>query len=724
MAVHRPTFSESWYRVAELRPRLRSGVGVHRQHYRGEQWHIMEDPATGRYSRLNDNAYRFIGLLDGRMTVAQAWERVGEALGDDAPTQPEVVSLLGQLAGAGLLHTEQAGDAEALFRSHRKRVGREWRGRAASFLFARFPLWDPDRFLSRWEPVFGWLFSGWGLAVWLVVMVAGLASLAGRWDDLGGSAAGVLAPENWALLYLAFGATKLLHELGHGMACKRLARREGAAGEVHTLGIMLLVLAPVPYVDASSAWTLRSKWGRIVIAAAGMYVELAIAAVAAIVWARTGAGTAVNALAYNVMFIAGVSTALFNANPLLRYDGYYILSDLLEMPNLQQRSVQQVQHVVKRLAWGVERSLSPARTSAEAWLLGVYGVASVAYRLMLTAMIVWLLAGRFFVIGMALAVAAAVLFFVMPAGKLLRYLATSPELSRVRGRAVWTTVIAIGAVGVVIGAVPVPDRVHVQGVVEPERAVAVYAAVDGFVERLADGERMVRAGEDVLLEAASAELEAELASRLAERDEIEARWRWAIVEDPVTAAIERERLVAADERAADARQRVRALRVEPPIDGLWVPDDADRLLGAFAARGTRIGTVISPDQMIVRAVALQGVAALIGDAPRAVQMRARSRPGVVIGGVSEPIRERARKELPSAALGAGAGGGVVTDATDRRGLRAAESFFEVRIRPDDTAGLRPGQRVVVRFELEDRPLAQQVARWVGRLVQKRFGSPA
>jgi len=724
MAVHRPTFSESWYRVAELRPRLRSGVGVHRQHYRGEQWHILEDPATGRYSRLNDNAYRFVGLLDGRMSVEEAWERVGEALGDDAPTQPEVVSLLGQLAGAGLLHTERAGDAEALFRSHRKRVGREWRGRAASFLFARFPLWDPDRFLSRWEPVFGWLFSRWGLAVWLVVMGAGLASVAGRWGELGGSAAGVLAPENWALLYLAFGATKLLHELGHGMACKRLARREGAAGEVHTLGIMLLVLAPVPYVDASSAWTLKSKWGRVVIAAAGMYVELAIAAVAAIVWARTGVGTTVNALAYNVMFIAGVSTALFNANPLLRYDGYYILSDLLEMPNLQQRSVQQVQHVVKRLAWGVRRSLSPARTRGEAWLLGVYGVASVAYRLVLTVMIVWLLAGRFFVIGMALAVAAAVLFFIMPAGKLIRYLATSPELARVRGRAVWTTAVAVGVAVVAVGVAPAPDRVRVEGVVEPARIVAVYAPVDGFVERLADRERLVRAGEDVLLEATSAELEAELASRLAERDEIEARWRWAIVEDPVTAAIERERLAAADERAADARQRVRALRVDAPVDGLWVPDDARGLMGAFAARGTRIGTVISQRDMVVRAVALQGVAALIGDAPRAVEMRSRSRPGEVIGGVSEPIRERARKDLPSAALGAGAGGGVLTDAADRRGLRATESFFEVRIRPQEGADLRPGQRVVVRFELEDRPLAQQVARWVGRLVQKRFGSPA
>ncbi len=724
MAVHRPTFSESWYRVAELRPRLRSGVGVHRQHYRGEPWHILEDPATGRYSRLNDNAYRFVGLLDGRTTVARAWETVGEALGDDAPTQPEVVSLLGQLAGAGLLHTEQAGDAEALFRAHRKRVGREWRGRAASFLFARFPLWDPDRFLSRWEPVFGWLFSRWGLVVWLIVMGGGLVSLAGRWDELGASAAGALAPENWALLYLAFGATKLLHELGHGMACKRLARREGAAGEVHTLGLMLLVLAPVPYVDASSAWTLKSKWGRIAIAAAGMYVELAVAAVAAIVWARTGAGTPVNALAYNVMFIAGVSTALFNANPLLRYDGYYILSDLLELPNLQQRSVQQVQHVVKRLVWGVERSLSPARTAGEAWLLGVYGIASVAYRLVLTAMIVWLLAGRFFVIGMALAVAAAVLFFVMPAGKLVKYLATSPDLSRVRGRAVWTTAIAIGAVGVVIGVVPAPDRVRVQGVVEPERAVAVYAAVDGFVERVVDCERVVRAGEDVVMEAASADLEAELASRQAERDEIEARWRWAIVEDPVTAAIERERLAAAEERVADARERTRVLRITAPIDGLWVPDDAERLRGAFASRGMRIGTVISPDAMIVRAVAPQGVAALIGDGSHAVEMRARSRPGTVIGGVSEPIRERARRDLPSAALGAGAGGGVLTDATDERGLRAAETFFEVRITPDDAAGLRPGQRVVVRFELESRPLVQQAARWVGRLVQKRFGPQA
>ena len=142
------------------------------------------------------------------------------------------------------------------------------------------------------------------------------------------------------------------------------------------MGIMLLVFMPMPYMDASSAWAFRSKWRRIAVSTSGMFVELAIAAVAAIVWSRTDPGARLNTFAYNVMFIASVSTLLFNANPLLRFDGYYILSDLLEIANLAPRSKQYLYYLTKRYAWGVRNPHNLANTAGAKLWRPVYGILS------------------------------------------------------------------------------------------------------------------------------------------------------------------------------------------------------------------------------------------------------------------------------------------------------------------------------------------------------------
>ena len=106
MSNLRPTFHESWYRVADLRARLRPSTQISRQHYRGERWYVVRDPAGNQYHRLSSAAYRFVGLLDGSRTVSEAWDTAGGVLADDAPTQPEVVQILSQLHAANLLEAD------------------------------------------------------------------------------------------------------------------------------------------------------------------------------------------------------------------------------------------------------------------------------------------------------------------------------------------------------------------------------------------------------------------------------------------------------------------------------------------------------------------------------------------------------------------------------------------------------------------------------------------
>src|SRR5437868_11390219 len=180
----RPTFSESWYRVVGMKPKPRGTAQISRKYYRGERWYVVRDPAGNQFHRLSDAAYRFIGLLDGRRTVGEAWDIVGGHLADDAPTQPEVIQLLSQLYAANLVETDIPPDATVLLRRHKQFQKRQWQGRLMNILFPRIPLWDPDRFLKRWMPIMRLLLSKFGALLWLVVVGWAIVVLTPRWPDL------------------------------------------------------------------------------------------------------------------------------------------------------------------------------------------------------------------------------------------------------------------------------------------------------------------------------------------------------------------------------------------------------------------------------------------------------------------------------------------------------------------------------------------------------------
>jgi len=721
MSLQRPTFHESWHRVAPLRPRLRPSVQIHRQHFRGRRWHVVQDPASNQFFRLSDEAYRYLSLLDGRRTVEEAWRTCNERDADDAPTQGEVVQLLGQLYSSNLLHGQTPGDVEAMFRRRQKRIAREVRSYLMNLLFIRIPLVDPDSFLKRWAPVVAWIFSPIGVALWLALVIAAGVMILPRIDALAAGAGGVLAPGNLLLLYAAFAFIKLLHELGHGFACRVLGRKEQAAGEVHTIGVMLLVFLPVPYVDASSSWAFRSKWRRIAVGAAGMFVEIGVAAIAAIVWAVTSEGELVRALAYNIVFVAGVSTLLFNGNPLLRYDGYYILSDLLETPNLHQRSKESIYYFVKRYIWGVKHAKNPIHSRGEAWLLPVYGVASFVYRIFIYAFIIWFVADQLFFLGFLLAVLAIVTWVIVPVGKYLRYIFTNEELERKRPVAMWWTGGVVAGAIVLLGIVPFPNHARAEGVVEPTLLTPVFMQADGFLLDVAPDGRRIDAPGALLMRAENPETRATLETLEARRAGLEARRRLQLEEDLAQAQITGDRIEAVDEQIRRVRQDLEALTIRAPHAGAWLSPEGERAAGVYLKRGARVGMLVDPSTPIVRAVASQRLGPLlVEEGDERVEMRVRNRPEAFVEGRVTRILPAGQEQLPSAALGYAVGGGAEVDPTDPQGTRAAERFFEVRIAPDEASGLLPGQRVAIRFKLPDRPLGVQAINRLRQLLQQRF----
>jgi len=725
--VDRPTFSESWYRVADLKPRLRSLVQSYRQRYRGRTWHVLRDSANNKFFRLDDASYHFVGLLNGGRTVADAWKVCCEHLGDSAPTQGEAIQLLGQLYQSNLLDADLPADAAGMFDRFSKRRRKEVGGYFMNLLFSRIPLIDPDHFLDRWVKAFGWCFGPVGLVLWTALVVAGLWSIAGRVDELWDQKSGILSPSNLPLLYVSMILIKGIHEFGHGFACKHFGRQTHSGGEVHTMGIMFIVFMPLPYVDASSAWALRNKWHRAFIGAGGMYVEVAIGGAAALIWANAAPDTLAHALAYNMIFIAGVTTLLFNANPLIKFDGYYILSDLLETPNLAQRSKDYLYYLVKKFAYGVRRPRDPSHTLGERPWLVTYAITAAIYRVFISVSIILFVVDSLKYLGIMLAMSGVIGWVIVPIGKWVHYLLVNPELMRVRARAQGVTVVFVVVLIGSLGLIPMPYHARGEGVVEPIRIELVYAGADGFIADVLPSATRVTGEEPYLVAGTNNGLRVERLKLLADRGLYEAYYRQARSEEPAQAQVVLGQIEALNEQLARVEQQLEALDVEPAFPGVWISEQADQMRGIYARQGEPIGTLADDSALVVRVVLDQytgpWVARSTGEGTK-VEMRVRSRPSDLIEGEVVKVLNAARYELPSAALGMAGGGAMSIDTNSEQGTRTTEPFWEVQIDPavmDDTGPrLYPGQRVVTRFDLPDTPLLQQWWLSIVQVIQKRF----
>src|SRR5258708_3917757 len=470
--------SPSWYRIAELRPRLRSHVRIHGHHDGGEVWYVLEDRVSRRMHRFNPTAHYVIGLMNGHRSVNSIWESAIAKFADDAPTQEEVIRLLGQLHSAEVLQSEVTPDIAELLRRAGKSKRKTWFQNLLSPLAIRIPLFDPDRWLERWLPWFRPYFGFTGAIVWCLVVGFALFTAAAHWQeltqDLGDR---VLAPQNLLLLWLTFPVLKLFHEFGHACATKAWD------GEVHEMGIMLLVLMPVPYVDASSASAFRETHRRAIVGVAGMIVELFIASLALFLWLEVEPGIT-RAVLYNVMLIAGGSTVIFNGNPRLRYDGYYILSDLTQIPNLRTRAQQYLGYLMETRLFGLKLPAFEASSSERSWFV-FFAIASFLYRTFVVIAIAIFIASTYMVVGVLLALWAMVTAVVFPLVKALFYLLHHPRLRRHRVRALFASGTLALSLVLLLCFAPVPLWTRAEGVIWVPDDAQIRAGADGFIKEIA-----------------------------------------------------------------------------------------------------------------------------------------------------------------------------------------------------------------------------------------------
>ncbi len=707
----RSTFSPFWHRVRVMKPRLRPHVQITRQHYRGQRWHVVHDPSSNQYYRLNPVAHEFVGLLDGRREVEQVWEQSLQKHGDAALTQNDVIQLLSQLFSSNLLTADVPPETEQLLGRGRKRIGQKVKQQAIGLMYFRVRLFNPDRILTWLEPLFRPLLGRIGFTLWVAWIIAALANILPHMATLRSGFETAIAPSNWGWMMVVFVLLKLWHELGHGLICKRFG------GQVPEFGAMMLVLVPAPYVDASATWAFPSKWQRMAVGAGGMIFELFAAGIAAFIWLATrNTPGLVHQLSYNVMLTASISTVLFNANPLMKFDGYYILSDLLEVPNLMQRSQNMLKFLAKRYLYRIKTATPPTSSPAEALILLVYGVLAAVYRVFLFFSITLYVMGKLFAIGLFLALWTAAVWFIAPIGAFAHWVATNQELNEFRGRAILTSLALIAATLLSVGVIPMPDRRRADGVVESEARSGVFVKTDGFVTRvLKRPGDFVRAGEPIL-ECESDRLAAELAYEKAEIAEVRSKEGLAMQKEQHSAQTAQRYLETLAKKLAHLSDKHDKLTIRAPHDGVIVGPDTESLIGAFVREGERICEVVDTTRLQVVATLSQTEGAWLNELPPEdyrVEMRRSSNVDEVLAGRYVKRLQGATRELPHPGLGYPGGGLIETEPEDRSGMMARRPLFRAYFAPQTEAfaGL-PGERVALRVTLPSKPLAAQ---WVDRL---------
>ncbi|MFK7888344.1 MAG: hypothetical protein AB8G16_15900 [Gammaproteobacteria bacterium] len=705
-------FSQQWYRVRDLVPRVRKETTSAQHIYRNQAWFVLKGPGGGGSLRINAPAYHVFTRFDGKQNVGDLWEETLATLGDDAPTQDELISLLGDLFDADVVDFGRATDLDQLFDNQKNRSRAETTSRYSNPLFMRFALFNPNRLALALQPIMGWMFTRASFLLWLLAMLLTGLATAYAWPELSRSfQTDLMTPRNLVIMWFVFPLMKLLHELAHAVAIRRFG------GEVHECGIAMLVLLPVPYVDASDSARFSNKHHRMAVGAAGILVETGLASMGLAVWMVVEPGL-IRDIALNVFVTGTLSSLLFNGNPLLKFDAYYVLSDFLEIPNLAGRASQYPVYLIQRYLLGL-KVRSPAIAAGERLWLFSYGLVAAVYRLLLAVAIGLYVATHFFFVGVALAVWSVLLQFGRPLWRAVVFLLLDKRLGDRRLRANAIALTFVGMAVVFLFVLPVPHTTSVRGVVWPVDQAVVRTATDCFVKSVQVTNGTYALADTPLILCDDAEAEAELSKVRA--DYLIARAGLDATRDRVERQIFRTELQAAAERLRKEETRLGRARVTNAVEGEVYLPDALSLVGQFLPQGTVLGYVLNRDKISVRTLLPQERMELIDRRVDAVDVRMLRGPGVVRSTSIVRRVPAASQLLQVEALGNIGGGDLSAVTTPEGDVTLERPAFELELQlPPVFIDTLVGEPVELRFLHGKASLATLAYRHARLLLLSRF----
>jgi putative peptide zinc metalloprotease protein len=465
--------------------RLRPDLVVQPQFYEGMTHYVIKDPLALKYFRFKIEEYYLLEQFDGKQNlqdVKKAFER---------KYRPQTISIedltrfVAQLHEAGIILIDSPDQAKVLIRRRKKNRWRKVWAFLANILFIKIPIIDPERLLTRMYPYFRWIFTRTFITLSSLSMLLAVCLVISQWKDFYDKLPDFQSFFNWwtiASFWVCLAGVKIIHEFGHGLTAKHYG------GEVHEMGILFLVLTPALYCDVTDSWLLPNKWKRIWISAAGIYVECFLASIATFVWWYSTPGL-LNSLAMATMFICSVNTIMFNANPLLRYDGYYVMADWLEIPNLRIKSTQFFGYLFQEKVLGLEIPVQSYLPRSRRYLFVTYAVASYIYRWFVTFAILWFLSQvlkpyKLEQVSYLLALFSLVPLVGMPFYQIFKFVRTPGRLRKVKkARA---AAFGVAAIALVAGILLIPTPLRVQGpiVLKLAKPEEVFSETEGRLVEL------------------------------------------------------------------------------------------------------------------------------------------------------------------------------------------------------------------------------------------------
>lgn len=708
-----------WQRLEVLRPSLPRHIDFQRREYSGELWYLLQDKSNGRFHRLTPSAYRLLSFMNGRNSLPQILQAASAPefyeSPEEIPTQEELIHLLQYLHVADLLVCDMPPSTQELFARQQQKKKQRWMQLLMNPLVWKFSIGNPNRLLEKLLPLARIITSPAMGAIWLVCVGYALLQAAMHWTELThGQLDRILSPHNLFLLWLTYPLLKIVHELGHGLFTKAWG------GDVHEFGVIFMLGTPLPYVDASAATAFKTKRQRMLVSAAGMAVELFLAALALVLWLNIEAGLFKDIL-YNIILIGSVSTLFFNGNPLMRYDGYHLITDAFDQPNLASRANQQISYLVRRYAYGLQGLFAPAASRGEAVALSTYSIAAVCYRLFILASIILLAAHYFPKFALVLALWLMGFQLVLPIAKYFLFVSKSPVLQKQRKRAVSFVVGGAAIVILFLVAVPMPMSTSAEGVIWLPDDARIKAEASGEITQVlvADGEEVAQ--DQPIVQLVNPSLNADLAIKQASLREYEARMQQAWADDRSKA-----QLLAQDTEALRAdvdllQTRVDHLILRSPAKGRVRFTKHHQLLGSYLAQGDSIAMIETHEPLRVRTVLTQAEIGLVRQATQGVEVRSASQISQVIkASISQQV-PAGTFELPSPVLGAKGGGRITLDASKPEGTKSAQMVFVVDVSaPKIIQTGQFGERAYVRFYHPAQPLGLQWYRGLQQLFIRNF----
>ncbi len=711
----KPLLSLQWHRVQALTPHLNEHIETHRHVYRGLIWFILENKATGRHHRFNAAAFKIIGLLDGKRTVNEIWELLNAQLGDFSPTQDEIILLLSQLYCAELLQANVAMDVDDFFQRQQQQKNLKIKQRLSNPLSKKIPLWDPNDFLDRHLSKVSWLFNGTTVLSGMAFIIVALLLAAMHWNELGNHIlVNTLSPYNLSLVFLLYPLIKITHELGHAFT----AKLEG--GEIHELGVIFLMFIPIPYVNVSTVTTFRNKYKRILVGLAGILTELFLAALALFIWLLIEPGI-LRDIAFNIMLIGGISTVLFNGNPLLKFDGYYVLADALDIPDLFQRSASYWSYLAQRYLFGLKSVESPAYSSGESVWFILYGLLSFCYRMTMLWFIVVYVTDTFFVIGIVMALWLVLTQILLPLMSMLEFIVTSSRLQTKRFKFFSCFSAVFGVLIMTIFIVPLPSYTMAEGIVWSPDDGQLRAESDGFCgPLLMHDDSQIQSGVSII-DLEDPFLKTRVVIQQARLKELQASYRAEQYQNPAKAQLIKLQISPAQAELDLAQKQMQSMHVKSAATGQLLIPNAEDLPGQFIKQGALIGYILTTTLPVVRTLVSQADIGKLQPGRDLVQIRLANRVEKILRAKIIRVVPQATNRLPSAALATTAGGKMILDPAGRDDLLTVEPFFlvDVEFSPLESSPLL-GVRTYVRFTHAPTTLARQLYRNLRQLFLRQF----